>query len=180
MHSVWTRLNALVFGSLTAIAVLAGLTTLSTYNHVATPVVRRLELQSLQSLRKYRDNTDRATLTFNLDADLSSVFNWNVKQLFVYVVASFQTPSNEQNEVVIWDRIIQTKDAAATQLTVENEGVEYFLADQHDELRGANVTLRLEWDIMPVCGRLFIHSHDQRASFVMPSSYVGSAPRRGF
>lgn len=33
-------------------------------------------------------------LTFDLQADLSQAFNWNVKQLFVFVVAEFATPTN--------------------------------------------------------------------------------------
>lgn len=107
--------------------------------------------------------------------DLSSVFNWNVKQLFVYVVAEYESERTVKNQVVIWDKIVQTKaDAAALQF--HDEGVEYFLADQFDQLRGANVTLRLEWDIMPVCGRLFVHSAG-RSSFVLPSKYQGKAPR---
>ena len=175
MYSVWTRANALLFASLTALAVLCTLTSLSTYGHEAKPVVRSLALNKLQSLRQYRDNSDRATLSFDLDADLSSVFNWNVKQLFVYVVAAFPTPSNSLNEVVIWDKIVRTPEAART-LQFQNEGVEYFLADQHDELRGANVTLRLEWDVMPVCGRLFIHDQG-RASFVMPDAYLNKQPK---
>lgn len=107
--------------------------------------------------------------------DLSSVFNWNVKQLFVYVLAEYESPSNERNQVVIWDKIVQTKEAAA-KLRFMDQGVKYFLADQYDELRGANVSLRLEWDIMPVCGRLFVHS-EGRTSFVLPDTYQGKAPR---
>ena len=36
-----------------------------------------------------RFNFDEANLLITVDADLSSVFNWNVKQLFVYVVAEY-------------------------------------------------------------------------------------------
>lgn len=68
MYSVWTRANALFFTALSALAVLCALTTLSTYSHVANPEVRVLQLQKVHSLRNYRDKTDRATLTFDLDA----------------------------------------------------------------------------------------------------------------
>lgn len=107
--------------------------------------------------------------------DLSSVFNWNVKQIFVYVIAEYESEKNAKNQVVIWDKIVQTKDVAA-KLQFQDEGVEYFLSDQYDQLRGANVTLRLEWDVMPVCGRLFVYS-EGRSSFVLPSKYQGKAPR---
>uniref|UniRef100_A0AAV1UU57 Signal peptidase complex subunit 3 n=1 Tax=Peronospora matthiolae TaxID=2874970 RepID=A0AAV1UU57_9STRA len=178
MYSVWTRANSAFFTSLMALAVMCTLTSFSTYLHESAPVVRRLDLVKLHSLRNYRDNVDRATLSFDLDADLSSVFNWNVKQLFVYVVAEFESASNIRNQVVIWDKIVQTKEDASM-LQFQDEGVKYFLADQHDELRGANVTLRLEWDIMPVCGRIFVHTSDTKADFGLPNKYQGKAPKTG-
>ncbi|KAG7394813.1 Signal peptidase complex subunit 3 [Phytophthora boehmeriae] len=176
MYSVWTRANAVFFTSLMALAIMCTLTAISTFLHEAQPVVRRLELNKLHSLRNYRDKADRATLSFDLDADLSSVFNWNVKQIFVYVLADFESASNSRNQVVIWDKIVQTKEAAS-ELQFQDEGVKYFLADQHDELRGANVTLSLEWDIMPVCGRLFVHSSSAVSSFELPATYQGKAPK---
>ena len=89
-------------------------------------------------------------------ADLTSVFNWNVKQLFVYVSASYATRNNGTNEVVVWDRVVNnTADAA---LHVENEFNKYPLVDKRQDLRGANVTLSLSWDIMPITGLLRKHS----------------------
>ena len=49
---------------------------------------------------------DQAILSLQLDADLRSVFNWNVKQLFVYVTAEYETEANVLNQVVVWDQII--------------------------------------------------------------------------
>ena len=49
---------------------------------------------------------DQAVLTLGIDADLRSVFNWNVKQLFVYVTAEYETDANVLNQVVVWDTII--------------------------------------------------------------------------
>ena len=37
---------------------------------------------------------------------MRSVFNWNVKQLFVYVTAEYETEANTLNQVVVWDQII--------------------------------------------------------------------------
>lgn len=68
MYSVWTRANALFFSSLMALAAMCALTALSTYLHEAAPVVTTLQLNTLHSLRNYRDRTDRATLSFDLDA----------------------------------------------------------------------------------------------------------------
>lgn len=50
-----------------------------------------------------------AIIKFSLDADLSSLFNWNTKQVFVYVTAEWPaagTEGNVTNQAVIWDQII--------------------------------------------------------------------------
>jgi signal peptidase complex subunit 3 len=49
-----------------------------------------------------------AIIKFSLDADLSSLFTWNTKQLFVYVTAEWESPGsqNQTNSAVIWDSII--------------------------------------------------------------------------
>ncbi|KAF4120478.1 Signal peptidase subunit [Geosmithia morbida] len=54
--------------------------------------------------------------TFSLDADLSSLFTWNTKQLFVYVTAEWpaadpESPAGATNEAVIWDSIITSPSA---------------------------------------------------------------------
>ena len=48
-----------------------------------------------------------AVIRFSLDADLSSLFTWNTKQLFVYVTAEWPADGvNATNTAVIWDQII--------------------------------------------------------------------------
>ncbi|PKS07950.1 hypothetical protein jhhlp_006562 [Lomentospora prolificans] len=54
---------------------------------------------------------EHASIKFSLDADLSSLFTWNTKQLFVYVTAEWPdidapAGSNATNTAVIWDSII--------------------------------------------------------------------------
>ena len=50
---------------------------------------------------------DLGFLTFDLQADLAPLFNWNVKQLFLYLTAEYETQANAVNQVVLWDKIIQ-------------------------------------------------------------------------
>lgn len=38
--------------------------------------------------------SDMAMMSLNMNVDLSSIFNWNVKQLYVYLVAEYSTPKN--------------------------------------------------------------------------------------
>lgn len=54
-----------------------------------------------------------AIIKFSLDADLSSLFTWNTKQLFVYVTADWPSSSgqNVTNSAVIWDSIITNPSA---------------------------------------------------------------------
>jgi hypothetical protein len=58
-----------------------------------------------------------AIIKFSLDADLSSLFTWNTKQLFVYVTAEWPSAGgsgsgqNATNQAVIWDSIITSPSA---------------------------------------------------------------------
>ncbi|KAK4127639.1 signal peptidase 22 kDa subunit [Parathielavia appendiculata] len=58
-----------------------------------------------------------AIIKFSLDADLSSLFTWNTKQLFVYVTAEWPSAGgsgsgqNASNQAVIWDSIITSPSA---------------------------------------------------------------------
>lgn len=54
-----------------------------------------------------REKNDLGFLTFDLQTDLTHLFNWNVKQLFLYLTAEYQTPNNELNQVL--DGVFQHK-----------------------------------------------------------------------
>ena len=61
--------------------------------------------------RRYPVGGERANFTFELEADFTQVFNWNVRQTFVYVTAEYETELGDsltaKNSVVVWDRIIR-------------------------------------------------------------------------
>lgn len=55
-----------------------------------------------------------AVIRFNLNADFSSLFTWNTKQVFVYVSANWPNATSQGelvNEAVIWDTIITNPSA---------------------------------------------------------------------
>lgn len=58
-----------------------------------------------------------AIIKFSLDADLSTLFTWNTKQVFVYVTAEWPSAGgsgsgqNATNQAVIWDSIITSPSA---------------------------------------------------------------------
>lgn len=52
-----------------------------------------------------------AIIKFDLDADFTSLFTWNTKQLFVWVTAEYPSSTSgvPASEAVIWDLIIQSE-----------------------------------------------------------------------
>ena len=117
MHSFWQRLNAIFFYALSVLGFLSFMAAGSTYWHEDSP---KIDLQlnnfmlyaqhvsrapfpshsichsALPLLRRkfHGAGHDQAILSIGVDADLRSLFNWNVKQLFVYVTAEYETEEN--------------------------------------------------------------------------------------
>jgi signal peptidase complex subunit 3 len=134
-------------------------------------VIHKLDLKTLKSLKSH-GGVDRALLSFDIHADMTPAFHWNVKQLFVYVVASYSTESKQNNQVVIWDKILESVDPNKV-IREENVFVKYALVDQGDELRGKDVKLTLMWDHMPITGFLYMGEQpdETTSSFTLPSEY---------
>lgn len=117
-------------------------------------------MNTLRSLKAH-GGVDRALLSFDIDVDLQPAFHWNIKQLFVFVVASYETKKNPVNQVVLWDKIVEAKDGPDNMI-IKEKGVfcKYALIDQRGGgLRGKNVTLSLYWDHMPLTGFLVSNCH---------------------
>lgn len=133
-------------------------------------VVKTLQLNTLRSLKSH-GGVDRSLLSFDLEADLTPAFHWNIKQLFVYVVASYKTDTTPVNRIVLWDKIIEAHDEK--KISEKNVFVKYALVDQGDELRGKEVELQLMWDHMPITGLLYMGEQDSTttSSFTLPSEY---------
>lgn len=113
---------------------------------------------------------EHAQGSFHLQADLRPVWNWNTGQLFVYVVAEWETPTRA-HRVVVWDRIITQPKAANLDQQFD---LEYTLNDQHAQLQGKEVTLALYYDVMPNVGLLKTVAAPQTcdARLKMPREYI--------
>jgi signal peptidase complex subunit 3 len=177
MMTLWNRANAVFFYAVSVLICLAAASSVTTLWLPATPVVRVLRVNKLKSFRVQKESMrpelqDRAVLSFDLDADLTGVFNWNVKQLFVYVSATYAAPGAAFNEVVIWDAVVQN--ASAARLRLENVYNKYPLIDRRTDLRGAPVTLALSWDVMPITGVLK-RAGVKKAQVRMPAAYCADA-----
>ncbi|KAK3944971.1 signal peptidase subunit-domain-containing protein [Diplogelasinospora grovesii] len=118
MYSSLVRLQN-TFGFFTTVAfVVAAIIAASDLLAPRAPVVNTLEANNVQVATgrpHYYSNKkeEYASIRFTLDADLSSLFTWNTKQLFVYVTAEWPAAGSENatNQAVIWDTIITSPSA---------------------------------------------------------------------
>ena len=91
-----------------------------------------LGLSNFQS--RYKEIHDYlGFLTFDLQADLTPLFNWNVKQLFLYLTAEYETRNNVVNQVVLWDKIIQRGENAI--LDYRSMNTKYYFWDDGNGLK---------------------------------------------
>ncbi|KAI8630139.1 signal peptidase subunit [Xylariaceae sp. FL1651] len=117
MYNSLTRLQN-VFGFFTTVAfVVAAIIAASDFTSPRTPsaTIKPTNVQVVKGRPHYYSSKkeEYAIIKFSLDADLSSLFNWNTKQLFVYVTAEWPAApvaggdgTNQTNKAVIWDTII--------------------------------------------------------------------------
>ncbi|CAE6413290.1 unnamed protein product [Rhizoctonia solani] len=100
-----------------------------------------------------RKEQEVAWFRFDVKADLDSLFNWNTKQLFVYVVAEYTNQKGFSNEVVIWDRIVRRK--RDSKLNIEAARAKYPIRDPSLSFRNSSdVNFTLRYNIMPWIGAL--------------------------
>ena len=169
MHSFWQRLNAIFFYTLSVLGFLSFAAAGTTFWHRAEPRVS-VSLNKILLRKIAGQGHDQAILTLAIDADLRSVFNWNVKQLFVYITAEYETEANTLNQVIVWDQIVSEPEHAwIRSSSVANK---YSLTDQGYGLRGNNVTLAVNWNVVPSTGLLSLqHEYAAVHSFLMPEEY---------
>lgn len=120
MYNALTRLQS-VFGFFTTVAFTLGCFIFATDLYSArTPSTSLLKPTNVQVVRgrpHYHSTRkeEYAVIKFSLDADISSLFTWNTKQVFVYVTAEWNETtkgvSSGENGAVIWDTIITNPSA---------------------------------------------------------------------
>jgi len=119
MHNSLNRLQN-VFGFFTTVAFTLGVFIAMTDLFAArTPSasIKPTNTQVVKGRPHYYSSKkeEYAIIKFSLEADLSSLFTWNTKQLLVYVTAEWPSTShpgtNITDEAVIWDTIITNPSA---------------------------------------------------------------------
>lgn len=102
---------------------------------------------------------------------MKGIFNWNVKQLFLYLTAEYTTKNNKFNQVVIWDKIILRGDSAV--LHYHGMNTKYYFFDDGLGLKGnKNVSLYLSWNVIPNAGILPLISQENKFYFDFPEEYT--------
>ena len=97
--------------------------------------------------------SDHASLTFDLHLNLKPLFDWNTKQVFLYLYANYTTSRNAVSQVVLWDKIVLRGENPVIDYT--DMGTKYAFFDDGFGLRGnKDVNLILEWNIIPLAGLL--------------------------
>ncbi|KAK9443678.1 Signal peptidase subunit family protein [Metarhizium brunneum] len=186
MHSSFTRIQN-VFGFFTTVAcVLAGFIAatdlLAARNPSGTLIPTNIQVVKGRPHYYSSKKEEYAIIKFSLDADLSSLFTWNTKQLFVYVTADWPSVEgqNATNSAVIWDSIItnpsadhlqnigpiamkklkrsaegKTIDPSRGLLKLNNQRPKYQITHPSGKIASVNdVTLKLHYNVQPWVGLL--------------------------
>lgn len=162
------RLNALLTFAGTVLAMLCIAATITDCFHNPKLQVD-CKIAKVERLFRSSAGNDEALMGLSINADLSPLFSWNTKQVFVYVSAEYMSTTNQLNQVSLWDRIIQHGENPMIQLPYVRS--KYKLVDQGHTLRGSAINLTLQWNTVPFSGRLRFGKHvfpNQR----LPSNYT--------
>jgi signal peptidase complex subunit 3 len=180
MNTLLSRTNAIFAFTLSVLASLTFLCSLSTafksYN-----VLMDVKMNSVKKVVKNvadysagRERNDLGFMTFNLDTDMSQLFDWNTKQLFLYLTAHYKTPQNVVNQVVLWDHIIERGEE--TKISLKNHHTKYYFWDDGNGLRGNNnITLTLSVNVVPNAGILPIATASASHVFAFPGEYISKS-----
>lgn len=179
MHTLLNRANAIFAFSLTLLAAITILFAFST-SYKSYEEQARVNMMAVKKLvRRIQDfnmpdgkENDLGLIQFNLDADFNDCFDWNVKQLFLYLTANYETKENVFNQIVLWDHIIE-RGQHDTKVNLVNKNPKYYMWDDGFGLRGnKNVTLTLSMNIVPNAGFLQVATSPTTHSFAFPDEYL--------
>ncbi|KAM7541387.1 hypothetical protein Aperf_G00000036785 [Anoplocephala perfoliata] len=176
MHSIFARisaLSALMGSTMSALMIATFLSTAFIDKTIPVDIgVGDVVVQVAEDFTvSYPSKNDRGRLRMDIKANVEPLFNWNVKQLFIFLVAEYKTSNNAVNQVVLWDKIIRRG---------ENYDIHYksmsgkypFWDDGFGLRNNDNVTLKFYWNIIPNAGIMPLKSSADQVVFSFPSSYL--------
>jgi len=177
MNGILSRLNAYFAFAVTVLAFLTICCFLSTATNThdsnITLGTGKVVVRSARDINIGTSVNDLGIVTLDIKGDLTDLFNWNVKQLFIYLSAEYKTKDHAVNQVVLWDKIIRRGQDA--KLNLQNLNTKYYFWDFGQGLLGnENVTLTLNWNVIPNAGRLDKAVGTGSHAFSFPTTYIQS------
>lgn len=176
MNTLLSRSNAIFAFTLSVLAVLTIICSMSTafkdYSQLMNVKITTGAsiVKKVADFSANRERNDIGILRFNLDADLTKVFDWNTKQVFLYLTARYPTPKNADNQVVLWDHIILRGENP--KVILKDQHTKYYFWDDGNGLKGnSNVTLTLSMNVIPNAGFLPITTASSSHVFSFPAKY---------
>jgi len=155
------------------------------YHHQPRGEVTKLVVHDVPHFKpKY--GRDRIVLAMEIDVDLTRVWDWNVKQIFVWVEAAYVTPDHpDGNRVVVWDHILHSPEES--KIHVEKTLSKYPIEDTGSKhMKNNTVVLSVSYDVFPWVGMTGKHYAlkskvaDFSHSVVLPSDYQAKLEMRQF
>lgn len=175
MNNLTSRANVVLANSLSVLAILTGMLFITTI-HLRVEPKFDLKVNEAQirhtpdHMSGRRDYLDLTLLNYNLNIDLSDSFHWNVKMIFLYLVAEYTSEANQVNQVVLWDKIVLRGDNPVVDL--KSMRTKYFFFDDGSSMRGTNTTFSLHWNIVPNAGLLPNIRGSKAVSTILPADYT--------
>ncbi|VDM58302.1 unnamed protein product [Angiostrongylus costaricensis] len=175
MHSIYSRANALFAFMLWVLAAVTFACFLSTtfadYTSKVEITVNNPRVRSIADYSTSSEKADIGMLDFSISGDFTKIFNWNVKQLFLYLVAEYESPENTMNQVVLWDKIVlRSERVVLDERRLQSKY--YFLDDGSNLLNHPNVTLVLRYNVVPNAGYLRLGQAEGQAVVRFPATYT--------
>ncbi|RCK63792.1 Microsomal signal peptidase subunit 3 [Candida viswanathii] len=177
MFNLSSRVQAAGNQALTSSIVITGIVVLLTLIQLYRDDVWSLDTTSISNIKSTaswkhsfqygsvnRKPKENSKIQFDVRTDLTPLFNWNTKQVFVYLTAEYPGKSEgSSNKVTFWDKIITDKKDAVLDLTAQRG--KYSVWDVEKSFRGRNATVKLEWNIQPYIGPLIFGETEGVDSF---------------
>ncbi|KAI9591799.1 signal peptidase 22kDa subunit [Syncephalis fuscata] len=174
MYSLLQRLNVVTATATTGFLILLPLAMLSGW--LALPSVAPSADIAVNNIQVYHGSLDTSYsdggvprdfvfTEIDMDADLTSLFNWNTKQLYVNLVAEYESKSYEKNQIAVWDTLVLSVEEA--KLKLRGMSHKYGL----DNIRRTfdSVTFSLHWNIVPWVGFMLNgRQSGEGTKFVLP------------
>lgn len=174
MNNLTARANVILANSLSVLAMCTGLLFVTTF---FIPVTPNFDIQVHEAQVRYtpdhmsgkRDYLDLTLFNYDLRVDMSKSFHWNVKMIFLYLVAEYDNSDNAVNQVVLWDKIVLRGDNPIVDL--KGLRTKYYFFDDGNHMRGANTTLSLHWNVVSNAGLLPNVRGEKHVSTILPTDY---------